>query len=162
MNNQQKNQVELKHIDVTDVNAVVGLFDKYRVFYKQQSDVVEAHTFLNERLCNNESVIVIAECRLDDNVVVKGFTQLYPKFSSARMKRNWILNDLFVDEPYRNQGIGKMIIEYALKFAKQNNAKYVQLETSVDNYAAQRLYESIGFIKLGIIDGFIIYKKEVN
>jgi hypothetical protein len=84
--------VELKRINVDEVDLVIDLFDKYRVFYKQPSDIARARAFLIERLFNNESVIIIALEKINGTTTVKGFTQLYPKYSSARTVKNWILN----------------------------------------------------------------------
>ncbi|MFT4018474.1 MAG: GNAT family N-acetyltransferase [Agriterribacter sp.] len=114
-------------IDKTQGHLVFELFDKYRVFYKQQSDIVVAKKFIQERLDNNESVIFVA---LDTTVnKPTGFTQLYPKYSSARVIKNWILNDLYVDKEYRQKGIGETLIKTAMDFARQNGAEFVELST---------------------------------
>lgn len=137
--------MEIVRIDKTQVDLVADLFDKYRVFYKKESDIELARQFIQTRLENNESVIFVA---LDvGQSIPVGFTQLYPTYSSVRVVKNWILNDLYVDKEYRKQGIGEKLIEAAMNFAKQNDAKFVQLSTAVDNYTAQSLYEQIGFKK---------------
>jgi ribosomal protein S18 acetylase RimI-like enzyme len=137
--------MEIVRIDKTQVDLVADLFDKYRVFYKKESDIELAKQFIQTRLENNESVIFVAIA--DDQPMPVGFIQLYPTYSSVRVVRNWILNDLYVDKEYRKQGIGEKLIEAAMNFAKQNEAKFVQLSTAVDNYTAQSLYEQIGFKK---------------
>jgi ribosomal protein S18 acetylase RimI-like enzyme len=136
--------MEIVRIDKTQVDLVADLFNKYRVFYKQQSDIELAKQFIQRRLDNNESVIFIA---LNSDQSPVGFTQLYPTYSSVRMVKNWILNDLYVEKEYRKQGIGEKLIQTAMNFASENNAKFVQLSTAVDNYTAQSLYEQIGFKK---------------
>ncbi|UTH17462.1 GNAT family N-acetyltransferase [Macrococcus epidermidis] len=40
-------------------------------------------------------------------------------------------------------GAGKKLIEKSLEYAKENNARYVCLETGVDNVKAQGLYEKM-------------------
>ena len=52
-----------------------------------------------------------------------GFTQLYPSFSSLSLKSVWILNDLYVYEEYRKQGVGKMLLDAAKEFALKQIAK---------------------------------------
>ncbi len=149
--------VSIKRIDVNELQLVVDLFDKYRIFYNQPSDIALAKSFLKERLMNNESVIFVATIK---NAPV-AFTQLYPKYSSMRAAKNWVLNDLYVDEKYRKQGIGKKLIDTATVFAKENKANFVQLATANDNYNAQHLYESIGFTKQGTDNNFILYRINV-
>ena len=73
-----------------DLEAVAELFDAYRQFYGQDSDVPRARDWLRSRLRVGESVVLLAK---RDNIIV-GFVQLYPMFSSVRTAKTWILNDL--------------------------------------------------------------------
>jgi ribosomal protein S18 acetylase RimI-like enzyme len=146
--------MEIKKIQPEEWQLVVNLFDQYRVFYKKESDLALAGQFIRERLDNNESVIYVAV----DGEKPVGFTQLYPKYSSARAVKNWILNDLYVDTGYRKQGIGAQLIKQAAEFAKKGNSQFIQLETAVDNYTAQSLYEDLGFIKQSPDEEFYLYK----
>lgn len=78
--------------NVTHLAEIALLFDHYRVFYNQLSNLHDAEQFMAERLKNQDSKIFLA---LDGSTGV-GFTQLYPSFSSVSMGQIWILNDLFV------------------------------------------------------------------
>lgn len=44
-----------------DLDQLVPLFDAYRQFYGQHSDLIVARQFLNDRLIRNESVVLVAE-----------------------------------------------------------------------------------------------------
>jgi ribosomal protein S18 acetylase RimI-like enzyme len=149
--------IEIIRVDTTLGKLVYELFDKYRVFYDQVSDLGLARKFIQERLYNNESVIFTALLK----GVPVGFVQLYPTFSSVRLVRNWILNDLFVEEGYRQQGVGETLIREAIEFAKAHDAKSIQLSTAVDNFTAQRLYEQIGFERVEAETTFYHYQMEV-
>lgn len=135
--------MSVQKASINDLNAVTELFDSYRVFYEQASNLEGAKSFLKERLLNEDSVIFIA---YDESNPV-GFVQLYPTFSSVSMQKSWILNDLFVDETARKKGYGEKLIKTAIEFAENSGAKGVLLETGQDNVKAQRLYEKIGFKK---------------
>lgn len=121
---------------------LVPLFDKYRIFYQQGSDLQGAEKFLQERLSNNESIVFLAD--MDGKPV--GFTQLYTSFSSVSMKPTYILNDLYVDETYRKKGVGEALLKKAKELCKENNFKGLALETAIDN-PAQKLYERLGWKK---------------
>jgi ribosomal protein S18 acetylase RimI-like enzyme len=126
-----------------DLEEIAQLFDQYRVFYKQSSDLEAARNFLQERFQKGDSTIFVAvDC--DRRI---GFTQLYPSFSSVSMKRIWILNDLFVMEQYRQQGVAKALMKAAADFARESGAVRVALSTQISNGAAQALYESLGYSK---------------
>ena len=122
------------------------LFDAYRVFYGQPSDVEAARAFLHERLTFGESIVFIA--MLEDRAV--GFTQLYPMFSSVSLRRMWILNDLYIEAEVRGQRIGERLIERAVQLAKESGAKGIQLETDQKNTSGQKLYERLGFERLDL------------
>ena len=76
-----------------------------------------------------------------------GFVQLYPSFSSVSMKRIWILNDLFVHEDYRKQGVAEALIERSKELAEETGAISIILETQSSNINAQKLYDKTGFEK---------------
>ena len=134
--------VQVTRATVDDVETVAPLFDAYRQFYQHPGDLDGARAFLAERLERGESVIFLA--RLDDGTPA-GFTQLYPIFSSTSMRRAWLLNDLFVAPAARRAGVGRALLERAHVFARETNSKDLMLQTAVDNFPAQRLYESLGW-----------------
>ena len=157
MTEQTVSKIEIKRINLSEANLVVSLFNQYRIFYGKFSDLGMAKVFIDARLENNESVIFVA---MDADKPV-GFSQLYPTYSSARLTKNWILNDLFVDSDYRKQGIGEELIKTAMSFAKGQGSTFVQLETAIDNLTAQRLYETIGFKKQEPDNEFFLYRIDV-
>ncbi len=78
-------QIKTIKIDASNYNLVIHLFDQYRIFYKQPSNLVLAADFIMNRVLKNESVIFIAQNSLDEPI---GFTQLYPIFSSVSASKN--------------------------------------------------------------------------
>ena len=124
-----------------DLNQLSELFDQYRIFYHKDSDIPAAESFLRERIENKDSEIFVAE--EGGNLV--GFVQLYPLFSSTRMKRYWLLNDLYVNESHRGKGYSKELIEEAKELAKSTNASGVLLETGKSNDIGNQLYPACGF-----------------
>jgi ribosomal protein S18 acetylase RimI-like enzyme len=127
-----------------DVQSVAILFDQYRVFYEQKSDVSLAQEFVRERMKNNESVIFLAQ---DECGGAVGFTQLYPSFSSVSARRTWVLNDLYVTSSARGTGVGRSLLERAENFSRAAGAKGIGLQTATNNLSAQRLYERLGYQK---------------
>ncbi len=45
-------------------------------------------------------------------------------------------NDLYLNANHRRKGIGERLIQAAMDFAKEENAKFLRLETAVDIYTA--------------------------
>jgi len=130
-------QAHIKHLE-----ELTPLFDAYRVFYKQDSDLESAKAFLKARIQNKESIIYLAYI----NNEAVGFTQLYPLFSSVSMKHLYLLNDLYVKSNHRNNGIGEALINEAKSLCEKHKNKGLALQTGRDN-PAQKLYERLGFVK---------------
>lgn len=134
--------MEIRLANLADLPAVTDLFDQYRVFYSQSSDLAAAQAFLAERLQNQDSVIFLA---IEQIQQAAGFIQLYPSFSSVSMRQIWILNDLFVRPAYRRQGVANQLMAAAEQYAHDTGAVRVALSTQITNSTAQALYESRGY-----------------
>jgi len=135
--------LDIRKVTRDDVALVAILFDAYRVFYKQTSDLQAAFNFLEQRTSKNESVIFVATIKEE----AVGFIQLYPIFSSVSLLPAWLLNDLFVAENSRKQGVAESLLQQAKQFGLETNAAYMLLQTAADNYKAQSVYEKNGWIK---------------
>ncbi|WP_022943272.1 GNAT family N-acetyltransferase [Psychromonas hadalis] len=145
--------ISVKRAVLENLNEVSELFNSYRVFYKQDSDLVLAVSFISDRLKNKDSVIFYAH---DESGNALGFTQLYPTFSSVSAESSWVLNDLYVSSDARRLGVGKALMETAKAFAIETNSKGIALETCEDNFNAQALYESLGYEKdTGVYNYFL-------
>ncbi|TGV01701.1 GNAT family N-acetyltransferase [Flavivirga rizhaonensis] len=127
---------------IEHLNDLVPLFDGYRIFDRQASDLNSVKEFLKERLTKQDSVIYMAY--INDTPV--GFTQLYFLFSSVSMKPMYLLNDLYIDSNYRSQNIGTTLINKAKKLCEKKEYKGLLIQTENTN-PAQHLYQRLGFVE---------------
>src|SRR5215213_1092059 len=132
----------IRDATTADILQLSVLFDGYRVFYLYETDIDSAIIFLKQRLENEESKIYVAE---SINGKLVGFVQLYPVFSSTRMKKLWLLNDLFVLTEYRGQGISKALIQKAKGLCFSTDSCGLILETAKSNDIGNMLYPATGF-----------------
>ena len=125
-----------------DVDSVSELFDAYRMFYSKTTDLKGAKAFLNNRISNKDSEIFVAE---NAETKLIGFVQLYPLFSSTRLKKFWLLNDLFVHPEFRGKGVSIALIDKAKELVLKSNACGMYLETEKSNLIGNNLYLKTGF-----------------
>jgi GNAT superfamily N-acetyltransferase len=137
----QTRGVEIRQATRADLDVLVPLFDAYRQFYRQPSDLERARRFLLERFEHEQSAIFLA---FEDAAAI-GFTQLYPSFSSGAMARIFILNDLFVAPEARRCGAGSALLQAAAQYGRRVGALRLVLSTEVTNTTAQSLYERTGW-----------------
>lgn len=149
------NRIHIRRASIDDLGLVSPLFDLYRQFYEQDSDVAKAENFLAQRLQNNESVIFLAF----DGADAVGFTQLYPGFSSVSMARTFLLNDLYVVASHRRHGVGALLLKAAVAHAQSAQAVRISLTTNVANTTAQAVYEAQGWARE---QAFLTYNFKLN
>ena len=125
-----------------ELDQTTMLFDLYRQFYQQKTNVPLARKYLEQMLTTESSIIYLA---MDAAGNAIGFTQLYPSYCSVEAKAILILYDLYVKKEARKNGVGKALMNQAMQLAKETGASRIDLETAIDNTSAQSLYESLGY-----------------
>jgi GNAT superfamily N-acetyltransferase len=131
---------QIRKANIQDLDQLAKLFNAYRVFYGKESALTLATEFLSERIRTRDSEIFVSADKR-----INGFVQLYPLFSSVRMKKLWLLNDLFVDPDHRGKGISLALIEEAKALCKRTGACGMYLETAKSNDIGNQLYPRAGF-----------------
>lgn len=64
------------------------------------------------------------------------------------------ITNIAVFEKHRGNGIGRALLKAAVDGAKARNCEFITLEVRKSNQAAIKLYESEGFVKVGIRKNF--------
>ena len=93
-----------------------------------------------------------------------GFAQLRFRPSLYTGALDAYLEELYVVPERRGQGIGRALLDAAMKFAKERGAAHIDLGTSEDDVAARALYESSGFTnREGSADGprMLYYERDL-
>ena len=146
----------IRQADISDLEPLAILFDQYRQFYEQISDIALAKNFIAQRLNKQDSVIFVAENHTQKLI---GFCQIYPSFCSVIADKIGILYDLFVDSSARNSGAGRLLMLAAHEYAANNNLARLDLTTAKSNLNAQALYASLGWQQDEV---FYAYSKQLK
>ena len=139
-----------------DLLQLADLFDAYRMFYKQVSDISLARRFIAERLDKKDSAIFVA---VDAELKLIGFCQIYPSFCSVIAAKIGVLYDLFVDPSVRKSGAGKALMLAAHEYATEHGFARLDLTTAKTNLTAQGLYQSLGWVRDEV---FYSYSKDIQ
>jgi Acetyltransferases len=137
--------IKIHQVTLDDIDHIASIFDAYRVFYRQPSDIPGASNFLSGLLKREDAIIYMA--RLDD--AIAGFTLVYPSYSSVGMAPVLVLNDLYVHADHRRHGVASALLAHVVKLGRSKKALRLHLETEITNSQAQQLYEQEGWVKEG-------------
>lgn len=148
--------ITTKEATTSDTRSVAELFDLYRQFYEQPTDLSRATAFIAERINRKESVILLAT---SNEFGLVGFCQLYPTFCSVEAQSIYMLYDLFVLPVARKSGVGQMLLRAAEERAKADGKTRMDLTTARTNHHAQRLYESMGWVR---DEMFLAYSRRIG
>jgi D-amino-acid N-acetyltransferase len=135
--------IQIRPIQPADKETWTALWAQYNVFYKRTiPDEVTETTFARFLDPNNAINCGVAEEEANGKVI--GFATYYPHDSTASVKPNFYLHDLFVDPAARAGGVGEKLIDYVAERAREADAYQLYWHTQYFNYRAQGLYAKVG------------------
>ncbi|WPC76425.1 GNAT family N-acetyltransferase [Vibrio porteresiae] len=108
----------------SQAKSIAPLFNEYRVFHQQESDLSQAEQYLTARLMKQESILFVATTPTKEPL---GFVQLYPTYSSITAGRILLLSDLFVSPKARRQGVATALLQRIKDHAADVHAQRIVL-----------------------------------
>lgn len=129
--------------DTSRLDEVTPLFIKYREFYGHLPKPEASRRFLEDRLKNEQAVILIAED--EESGKVLGFCQFIPSFSALTLSASWVLKGIYVIEEARRQLVADKILNQAKVMARAEGIQRMTVMTGENNTTAHSLYRSLGF-----------------
>jgi ribosomal protein S18 acetylase RimI-like enzyme len=100
-------------------------------------------TFLGTQLDEPNIVILVAE--RDGEVIGYAYAGLEGNDYMALRGPAGVVYDVVVDPVYRRQGVGRLLLDAAMKALKARGAPRVVLSTAEQNAPAQHLFDRAGF-----------------
>jgi GNAT superfamily N-acetyltransferase len=135
-------EVEIAPITAEEFEELLPLIAAYQRFYEvAKIDEERNRSFFRRFLAPSEDGMLLG-ARSDGRLL--GYACLYWHFSSTKATECVLMNDLYVDESARGQGVGRALIEASAEVARERGAPSVEWSTAPDNHTAQRLYDSTG------------------
>lgn len=132
--------MEIRKIDLHDLDEVFEILNelyenkiKYDIFSK----------IYKEKLNDKNAYYIVA---IEDNKIV-GVLISEITHQLHRARKSSFIEDLVVKREYRNRGIGRLLIDDAINYAKQINCEVIELTCYMENEKAHRFYERSGFQK---------------
>jgi GNAT superfamily N-acetyltransferase len=135
-------EVEIAPVAASELEELLPLIGAYQRFYEVEDvDDARNRAFFRRFLAPSEDGLLLG-ARSEGRLV--GYACLYWHFSSLEACESVLMNDLFVGESARGQGVGRALIEATAAVAREREVPFVEWSTAPDNETAQRLYDSTG------------------
>jgi ribosomal protein S18 acetylase RimI-like enzyme len=144
--------MQIRPARVEDVDQVLPLVQKIVALHEQwdatrfgaREDAADMYDhWLRGRADDDDAVFLVAEregaivgfliATVDNNIPI------------YTLDRYGFVHDLWVEEAYRNEGVGRSMTMLALEQFKKLGVTQVRLDTAMKNEAARKMFEQCGF-----------------
>ena len=132
--------IKITPLSNTDYASWLDLWQRYLTFYETSLPLSTIQSTW-KNLLDHTSPIHGFGAWQDDTLV--GITHVVLHPNTWNTTECCYLEDLYVSESVRGQGVGRALIEYVYDFARQQNCNRVYWTTQEDNTAARSLYDTI-------------------
>lgn len=130
-------KVIIREYQSEDYTQLIELLNKV---YNSEIDQI---TLENKYLSDYRSILIATDN--DNNVLGCTFTEIQEDF--VRPNRILYVTYVAVDEKYRKNGIGRMLMNEAENFCKRYECSAIELTSANFRVEAHSFYESLGFTK---------------
>ncbi|WP_128548840.1 GNAT family N-acetyltransferase [Larkinella soli] len=131
-------EVTIRTAHPADYSQIVRLINEFALFQGVPHNV----TITAEQMQQDQHLFycLVAETEAKDLI---GFATYFPAYYSWTGKALY-LDDLYVKEEYRKQGVGRQLLKAVINLAKEQSCKKVRWQVSNWNTNAIAFYQNLG------------------
>ena len=128
-----------------DLPALLPLLRGYSTFYGARADDEDLSRMAESFFGDSGGGLQLL-ARADDGRPV-GFATVLWSWDTTTGTRLAVMEDLFVTEEARGEGVGRALLEACTSTARERGCPALAWETAPDNVTAQRLYDTTGALR---------------
>jgi GNAT superfamily N-acetyltransferase len=134
------NQVKIRQAEIKDVERIAILSEQ--LGYSVTIGEIKQRL---SKIIKNDSYIIYVATIANEHVI--GWAQAHI-YEIILMPNQALLHGLVVDENYRNNGIGKLLMQRIEEWAYKVGCEGVQIRSSIRRKEAHLFYEKIGYTNI--------------
>jgi GNAT superfamily N-acetyltransferase len=135
-------ELRIEAISPEQMQMLLPMIVAYQRFYEvEEIDEERNRAFFSRFLAPSKDGMLLGAWRGEQLI---GYACLYWHFTSLVPAETVLMNDLYVDESHRGEGVGRALIEASAEVARGRGAHHLEWATAPGNQTAQRLYDSTG------------------
>ena len=132
--------INIRKADERDFPFIFALMKEFSIFQKTP----EKFTLTLEQLIAEKDIFQCLVAETDNSEII-GFASFFFTYYSWTGKGLY-LDDLYVNEDFRNQSVGKKLLDAVIDFAREERCKKVRWLVSGWNTNAIEFYKKIGAV----------------
>jgi aminoglycoside 6'-N-acetyltransferase I len=148
--------IEILPMDILDIENVVLLWKKLIDFHNGSNNKFAISN--NWRVLKSKELLLILSANNNKIFIAKvfgvvcGYIHIMIKENSELYKKTKIgyIEELFVDDNFRNRGIGDRLVDEAVLWLKSKDLKEIWLNVDINNFEGTRFWDDQGFNSIGI------------
>lgn len=116
----------------------------YKAICELENEVLDFEVFkmiFNENISSPKNLYLIAENETEG----LGFISFHTQNLLHHCGLVGEIQEFFIHQKYRGQGVGRLLINEILSFAEQNNLKSIEVTTNKKRVENVAIYENLGF-----------------
>lgn len=131
-------KLAIEKIKESDFQDLIALFLEFATFQQSSEKMTNTHEFM----LRDKDYINGFVARNENNDIVGYVTIFYAYYTWVG--KSLYMDDLYVREKYRGNGIGSALINKVISLAKEENCNRLRWQVSDWNDSAIRFYEALG------------------
>jgi GNAT superfamily N-acetyltransferase len=134
--------LRVEPVSAQQMETLLPVIGAYQRFYEVEDvDEERNRAFFSRFLAPSEDGMLLGAWRGRELV---GYACLYWHFTSLVPAETVLMNDLYVREGHRGEGVGRTLIQASAEVARERGAHHLEWATAPSNETARRLYDSTG------------------
>ncbi len=133
--------IEIKKVDYEQASVLLSMIRLMAEHEGEADEVINTEEKIKETVCRNENVsayIVYAD------KTPAAYLIYFYTYSSYLGCMNMYIEDIFIKKEYRKYGLGKKLMKFAAKKAKENGCGRLDWTCISENISAIEFYKHIG------------------
>ncbi|MCP2028092.1 PhnO protein [Flavobacterium sp. HSC-32F16] len=133
-------KIKIRKIQNEDLDFV------YKAICELENEVLDFKVFemiFNENISNPKNLYLIAENENENEGL--GFISFHTQNLLHHCGLVGEIQEFFIHQKYRGQGVGRVLINEILNFAEEHNLKSIEVTTNKKRVENVAIYENLGF-----------------
>ena len=135
-------KMELRELNEKDLESLIKLYEQLDGANGNYS-VEDARKIWESEIKGNKKIKYFGAVE-NDKVVSTCYCLIIPNLTRLGSSIAFVEN-VVTDKKYRGQGLGRKVMEMAIKFARENNCYKVILQSASFRKEAHQFYKNLGF-----------------